>query len=236
MEDYVICALSGAKVHKNDASQGFTIRPSIMNLIRKRVPSFDENSWILNKHLKEFKLQYVQSLAADESMREISAHVANAVATHDFLAVSYLDTINQQDSEDSAYDLFIDKVADFGGSMWFVGGFIVFVIVWALVNSFMLVNGFDAYPYALLSLILGCIGSLQAPFIMMSQNRAARQDRKQALNDYKVNLKSEFELSILREKLDHVINNQNPRLLEVIALQQEAIEELLGKIEANQRR
>lgn len=99
-----------------------------------------------------------------------------------------------------------DGVAKFGGSWSFIIIFVCFMIVWIVLNSFLLLKwgkeGFDPYPYILLNLFLSMTAAVQAPIIMMSQNRQAVQDRLQAQNDYEVNLKAELEIQRLHEKLD----------------------------------
>ena len=99
-----------------------------------------------------------------------------------------------------------DKVADFGGSWTFIISFFVFILLWIGVNVYFLTNtGFDPYPFILLNLILSCLASLQAPIIMMSQNRQEEKDRERAKKDYEINLKAENEIQLLQEKLDKLI-------------------------------
>ena len=114
-----------------------------------------------------------------------------------------------------------DKVASFGGSWTFIISFVFFLILWICVNAFILLHrAYDPYPFILLNLILSCIAALQAPVIMMSQNRQEEIDRKRAKNDYMINLKSELEIRMLHEKIDHLILHQEQSLLEI----QKAIE------------
>lgn len=121
-----------------------------------------------------------------------------------------------------------DRVATVGGSWSFIGAFVVFLVVWMILNSFMLATrAFDPFPYILLNLILSCIAALQAPVIMMSQNRQAEIDRMQAQNDYEVNIKAELEILQLHEKMNEMrekdiaslmdIQNQQSELLTRIA-------------------
>lgn len=99
-----------------------------------------------------------------------------------------------------------DKVASFGGSWTFIISFLVFIIVWIGLNLYWLNNqGFDPYPFILLNLLLSCVASLQAPIIMMSQNRQEEKDRIRAQKDYEINLKAEAEIRKLHEKLDKII-------------------------------
>ncbi len=99
-------------------------------------------------------------------------------------------------------DRLADQVASFGGSWKFLIIFAVFIAVWVLMNSVMFVVGFDPYPYILLNLFMSMLASIQAPVIMMSQNRQAVKDRLAATHDYEVNLKAEIEIMALHEKLE----------------------------------
>jgi len=109
-----------------------------------------------------------------------------------------------------------DKVASFGGSWTFILSFGAFLFLWIAANAWFLANkGFDPYPFILLNLILSCIAALQAPVIMMSQNRQEEKDRERAKKDYMINLKSELEIRMLHEKIDHLIMHQQQELLEM---------------------
>ncbi len=101
-----------------------------------------------------------------------------------------------------------DAVARFAGSWAFIFSFIAGMVIWMAVNIIMAAKAFDAYPFILLNLVLSCIAAVQAPLIMMSQNRQEAKDRERAENDYKVNLKSELIIDDLHRKLDEVIENQ----------------------------
>ena len=106
-----------------------------------------------------------------------------------------------------------DKIAKFAGSWGFIFSFTALLLFWMFGNNLMKDNAFDAYPYILLNLVLSCVAAIQAPLIMMSQNRREERDREQAENAYKVNLKSEFILEDLHKKMDRILENQE-RLLE----------------------
>jgi uncharacterized membrane protein len=96
-----------------------------------------------------------------------------------------------------------DRVAAFGGSWPFIGIFLAAMIVWMAVNEDMR-KPFDPYPHILLNLILSCLAAIQAPIIMMSQNRQVARDRLDARNDFEVNLRAEMEIMALHEKLDRL--------------------------------
>ena len=109
-----------------------------------------------------------------------------------------------------------DKISEIAGSWTFIFISIIFLIGWMVINTFILKDKeIDPYPYILLNLILSCISALQAPIIMMSQNRASKKDSLRNQNDYKIDLKSELLLEDLHHKVEVLINNQN-RLLNIL--------------------
>lgn len=101
-----------------------------------------------------------------------------------------------------------DAVAKFAGSWAFIFSFIAVMVIWMVMNVLLAAKAFDAYPFILLNLVLSCIAAVQAPLIMMSQNRQEVKDRKRAENDYRVNLKSEFVIDALYKKLESVSEMQ----------------------------
>lgn len=130
-----------------------------------------------------------------------------------------------------------DSVARVGGSWGFVLGGLAMLLGWVLLNSGWLgARAFDPFPFILLNLVLSCVAALQAPIIMMSQNRQALRDRRQADQDYRVNLKAELEVATLHEKLDHLMHMQWERLLELQQLQLELLTERLSHEQASESR
>lgn len=122
-----------------------------------------------------------------------------------------------------------DAVASFGGSWPFLGIFAFIILVWMGTNSVLLSHPFDPYPFILLNLVLSCLAAMQAPVIMMSQNRQSVKDRSRAEHDYEINLKAELELQLLHEKLDHLLLVEWQQLLEIQATQTEMLEELTAE-------
>jgi uncharacterized membrane protein len=124
-----------------------------------------------------------------------------------------------------------DKIAVFGGSWTFIVTFFLFILAWMGINIWILATkSFDPFPFILLNLILSCLAAIQAPVIMMSQNRKEQKDRIRSENDYKINLKAELEIKILSEKIDHMIAHQNRKLLEIQELQTDYLEDLMKEI------
>lgn len=123
-----------------------------------------------------------------------------------------------------------DKVARFGGSWSFIISFFVVLVFWIILNTLILSNKFDPYPFILMNLILSCIAALQAPIIMMSQNRQEEKDRKRSENDYQINLKAEMEIQGLHRKMDLLIQEQFKLLFESQAKQLELINKILSTL------
>ena len=119
-----------------------------------------------------------------------------------------VDTDKESDLNRSFGDYLADKITEIAGSWPFIIGLIIFLLLWIILNIFILTNA-DPYPFILLNLLLSCIAALQAPIIMMSQNREAKKDRLRSSNDYKTDLKSELMLEHLHNKMSQIIKNQN---------------------------
>jgi len=146
------------------------------------------------------------------------------------------DVIREFDEQLTFGERLADKVAEFGGSWKFIFLFLAFLIAWMLFNTFVLVaKAYDPYPYILLNLILSCIAALQAPVIMMSQNRMAAKDRERAAHDYEVNIKAELEILQLQEKLTQLREHDWASLIEMQQKQIEMLERLLAEADARER-
>lgn len=147
-------------------------------------------------------------------------HVAHHLAERTHISRNVVQDFSEQQTFGQRL---ADKVAAFGGSWTFISIFAVVLISWVLLNSFVLINyrkSFDPYPYILLNLFLSMLAAIQAPIILMSQNRQAYKDRLSAEHDYEVNLKAELEIIMLHEKLDLLRDKQ---WSELISIQQEQL-------------
>ncbi len=114
-----------------------------------------------------------------------------------------IDSDKEEDERRTFGDKLADRVTEIAGSWGFIIGFCIFLILWMIINTILIVR-FDEYPFILLNLILSCIAALQAPVIMMSQNRAAKKDSLRSLNDYKTDLKSELILEVLHDQIKDI--------------------------------
>lgn len=227
----VICKISGKNISDDKASQGFTIRDELFDIIQKKCPDFTTEDWISEDELDKIKLQRIKEIIAQDKgyVGEIEAKIIDAVSHHDFMSKDF----TEEEEENLTFGQKIaDGVAEFGGSWRFIITFSGFIFLWIILNSFILFsNAFDPHPFILLNLILSCVAALQAPVIMMSQNRTEQKDRKRAINDFKIGLKTEIEIRILDEKINHIINNQISHLHETLDVQNEMIAKIFKNTE-----
>jgi uncharacterized membrane protein len=202
------------------------VRPSLLEFIKKETPTLDSKGFICFDDLGEFRKDYVKEVLQDE-IGELSAldhEVIESLQQHEILSS---DISKQFEKKLTFGERLSDHIAEFGGSWKFLITFGAVLLVWIAINGAILVtHAFDPYPFILLNLILSCLAAVQAPIIMMSQNRAEARDRLRAENDYKVNLKAELEIRHLHEKIDHLLRRQYNRLFEIQQIQIELLEEL----------
>ena len=208
-----------------------TIRHSILNLIQKDNPQFSHESYLSLSELNNYREKAISDYLVKEigELTELEKTVLTSVTNNSTLT----DKIDDDEKQIlTTGQRIADKVASFGGSWTFIISFGVFIFIWISINIFWLVNkGFDPYPFILLNLILSCLAALQAPVIMMSQNRQEEKDRERAKKDYMINLKSELEIRTLHEKIDHFIMDQQQELLELQKVQIEMMNNILKQVE-----
>src|SRR5438874_7470091 len=215
----------------NDGQIAELIRPSLLEFIKKRVPAFDEKGFICSDDLGQFRKDYVREVLQDEigELSTLDQEVIESLHEHEILSS---DISKQFETKLTFGERLSDRIASFGGSWRFIILFGTVLFGWIILNAiFLLDRGFDPYPFILLNLILSCLAAIQAPIIMMSQNRGEARDRMRAENDYKVNLKAELEIRHLHEKIDHLLRRQYNRLFEIQQIQIELLEEISQKRE-----
>lgn len=206
------------------------VRESIMELIRKEHPDFSTEKFLSISELDHYREKHLENLLTKQigKLTKLEKTVLTSIKDKSTLA----DKIDGDDKPTTAGQRIADKVASFGGSWTFIISFTVFLLLWIVINIYWLSNkGFDPYPFILLNLLLSCLAAMQAPVIMMSQNRQEEKDRERAKNDYMVNLKSELEIRMLHEKVDHLILSQQQETLEVHKVQVEMMNDILHKLE-----
>lgn len=169
--------------------------------------------------------QILDELLATENiqLQKLNEIVQKAIDEEKFISDKLLEF---EDKSPSFSSRIADKVSGFGGSWRFILFFGFFMFVWMLVNIYLLSKPFDPFPFILLNLILSTIAALQAPVIMMSQNRKEEKDRQRAIKDYMINLKSEIEVRNLHRKLDLLMTEQMKTLFEIQKVQMEMMEDI----------
>jgi len=206
-----------------------SIRQPIFDLIAKDHPEFSKDSCLSVTELNVYRQRYIADYLVRETgeLSDLEKNVLHALKNRKTL----VDKIEQADAELTLGQRVADRVAFFGGSWKFIISFGFFLAFWIVTNVIVFMNhGFDPYPFILLNLILSCIAALQAPVIMMSQNRQEEKDRERAKKDYMINLKSELEIRMLHEKLDHLIIHQQQELIEIQKVQVEMMSDILKRI------
>lgn len=222
--------ISGEDFPEEYRISGKLVGKPVMDFIRKEHPGFTESSCLALSELTEYRSRYISDYMQKEvgELSQMESRVLDSLKSKSLLA----DKLEDEASRLTLGQRVADKVADFGGSWTFIISFMGFLVAWIALNVFWLNNkGFDPYPFILLNLILSCIAALQAPVIMMSQNRQEEKDRERSKNDYMINLKSEMEIRMLHEKLDHLMLYQEQSLLEIQRIQIDMMNDILKRLE-----
>ncbi|NBU36064.1 MAG: DUF1003 domain-containing protein [Bacteroidetes bacterium] len=222
--------ISKIEIQKGEDIKGQDIREGIFNLIKSDYPDFDKESYITLAELNQYRRLYLTSLIIQEKgeLAIIDKDVMDAIKNNAILSENIQD---EMEGELTFGQKIADKVAAFGGSWTFIITFFSFILIWMTINVwFLATKPFDPYPFILLNLILSCLAAIQAPIIMMSQNRKEQKDRQRGEHDYKINLKAELEIKLLSEKVDHLLVHQNKKLLEIQEVQIDYLEDLMKEI------
>ncbi len=208
------------------------VRPPLVEEIKKQYPDWKTEGYICRSDLNRFRSEYIQGLLESEKgeLSSLDQEVLNSLKRHETLAS------NVDEEYEKTFTLgerLADRLADFGGSWNFIVIFGAVLLGWIVLNSAVLVaKPFDPYPFIFLNLILSCIAAIQAPVIMMSQNRQEAKDRRRSEHAYQVNLKAELEIRHLHEKLDHLLSHQWERLVAIQQVQLDLLSEI-GRIREN---
>ncbi|WP_429955364.1 DUF1003 domain-containing protein [Enterococcus sp. AZ192] len=206
------------------------VEEEIRQFILKQRPDLTEDSYILFHELLNYRLDYMKIMIKSDSMimEKLNESIVQTIKNNETISNNLNTTVekNLTIGQKTA-----DAIAKFGGSWPFIFIFIIVLVVWIILNSTQLLGKpFDRYPFILLNLALSCLAAIQAPVIMMSQNRQEARDREQANNDYKVNLKAEIEVNLLHEKMDYLINSQWQHLVQMQHIQIELLSELQEQV------
>ena len=228
-----VSSISQSEFPESEKVHAKTIRKSIFELIKKDHPNITAKSCIALVEMNQYRQKYIENYLMKEvgELNDLEADVLKTLQNHE--TISSKISIESDKQGFTFGQRLADNIATFGGSWTFISIFGVFILVWMVINIIFLLNkGFDPYPFILLNLILSCLAALQAPVIMMSQNRQEEKDRERAKQDYMVNLKSELEIRMLHEKIDHLIIHQQQELLAIQQVQVEMMEDIMKQLKS----
>jgi len=219
------CQICGSTEQQN-LRRAISVRPAISKLIAGNIGHWDENGWICLEDLHEYQHRYVAMLLEEEKgeLGNLDREVLKALEEQELLAKN--PDIDFEAGLTGGQRL-ADTIATFGGSWTFISIFGVFIFIWMGLNTWLLATRpFDPFPFILLNLVLSTLAALQAPVIMMSQNRQESRDRARSVHDYQINLKAELEIRQLHQKIDHILSRQWERMMEIQEIQIELINEI----------
>lgn len=220
------CVLCHRRFLLSRMMTGDMLQSAVFEITQRTHPEFSSSDLICHDCLNLMRSEYVMDTLRDEDERftELEMEVAQSLRDQETLSE---DTYEEYEKGLTLGERLADKVAEFGGSWTFVSLFFLFIALWMGVNTYILLKKpFDPYPYILLNLVLSCLAAIQAPIIMMSQNRQEQRDRLRSQQDYQVNLKAELEIRHLHEKMDMIVKNQWRRLMEIQKMQIDVLEEI----------
>jgi uncharacterized membrane protein len=228
-QETVICQVCKEQKRLSEVLSAEMIREPIAERIKATHPDWSSQSFICIPDLNRFRAEYVQNVIKQDrgELSALEEEVVRSLTEQELLSKN----INvEYDRQRTLGERWADELANFGGSWRFIAIFCGVLFLWVVMNTALIIwKPFDPYPFIFLNLVLSCLAAIQAPVILMSQNREEERDRLQAEHDYRVNLKAELEIRHLHEKMDHLLMNQWQRLMEIQQIQLELMEELAHK-------
>lgn len=221
------CVLCQNEFDEDDLFPIELLRPQLVDEGRSICSDWDEKGFICMDDLRKIRASRISHLLlADKGeLTELEHEVIHSLRDHELVSKD----VNRLFERQLTFgEKLSDLIAHFGGSWTFILSFLSIIGIWMLINVLGIQkNNFDPYPFILLNLVLSCLAAIQAPVIMMSQNRQAEKDRMMADDEYRVNLKAELEIRHIHAKLDQFTKNQWQRLLEIQEIQIDLQEDLL---------
>ena len=222
----MVCNICGKTKARSMMMPAALVRSALAEQIKTSNPDWKPEGYICLSDLNRFRMNYIQNVLESEKgeLTALDHEVLESLRRHETLS-SNVDA--EFEKELVLGEKMADGLATFGGSWTFLIIFASILFIWIAINSFLLLKKpFDPYPFILLNLVLSCLAAIQAPVIMMSQNRQEAKDRLRSQNDYQVNLKAELEIRHLNEKIDHLLSHQWERLVEIQQIQIDLLSEI----------
>lgn len=223
-----MCQITKKELPLEELTPYNEIRKQLLDLICKDIPTFAKGQYISTQELSRYRQIYLKKLIHKENrdLNKLEREVFNSIKNNQILSEQIEP---EMEAKLTLGQKVADRIAVFGGSWTFIIIFFLFLTLWMGINIWVVMSKpFDPYPFILLNLILSCLAAIQAPIIMMSQNRQEQKDRIRNENDYKINLKAELEIRLLNEKVDHMLIYQNKRLLKIQEIQSEYLQQLVN--------
>jgi len=228
-QETVICQICKKQKKLSEVVPAELVRGPLVEVIKKTHPDWSPDGFICLADLDHFRTEYVRSVLETEKgeLSALEEEVVRSLSEQEILSKN----INIEFDQKLTFGQHLsDRLSDYAGSWGFIITFGGVLVLWIIINTVLLIfRHFDPYPFILLNLVLSCLAAIQAPVILMSQNRQEARDRLRAEHDYLVNLKAELEIRHLHEKIDHLLKNQWQRLLEIQEIQTELMGELAHK-------
>jgi len=223
-EQTVVCSICGEQKTLHEVMPGELIREPVAEAIRKDHPDWEPKGYVCLDDLDRYRMQHVMDVleAAKGELTDSEVAVMKSLQEQELLTKN----VNSEFDQKLTFGQRVaDSVAAFGGSWAFIILFGAIIAVWIGANIALLHKPFDPFPFILLNLVLSCLAAIQAPVIMMSQNRQEARDRLRGENDYRVNLKAELEIRGLNARVEELLKHQWQRLMEIQQIQTEMLEE-----------
>lgn len=231
-KNVVTCCLCQRELSRNKCVPCGAVRSAMEEYLLKTNPKWDSNGFICLEDLNRERANHVQRMleSSKSGLTHLEVEVEQSFKDDELISHRMM----EENVEPYTFgQRMADHVARFGGSWRFLITFGFFLALWILVNVVLTFfshdKAFDPFPFILLNLVLSCLASVQAPIIMMSQNRQEARDRKRGEDDYKINLKAELEIKNLHEKFDHLLDHQWQYLMEIQQIQVELMEEIAAR-------
>lgn len=221
-----VCSVCERSFPRSSIIAGELIRPEIVKEIIHTCPDWNDKHFICHADLALMRSRYVHSILKSEKgeLNALEKQVLNSLRNQELLSGDMESDCEQKWTRG---ERLADKIASFGGSWKFLIFFAIFLVIWVGANSLIYWwKPADPYPFIFLNLILSCLSAIQAPIIMMSQNRQEAKDRIHSQHDYQINLKAELEIRHLHEKMDHLLSHQWGKMAKIQEIQLELLAEL----------
>lgn len=228
-QEKVLCQVCKEQKEMSEVMSAEMVRGPIVDNIIKTHPDWSSDGFICLADLNHYRAEHVKDVIKEDKgeLSLLEEKVVKSLKEQKCLPRN----INwEYDRKRRFGEKMSDKLTDLVGRWLFLGIFCGLLLLWIVINSVaMFVSPFDPYPYIFLNLVLSCLAALQAPIILMSQNRQEARDRMRDEHDYCINLKAELEIRHLHEKIDHLLMNQWRRLMEIQQIQMDLMEEFANK-------